>query len=129
MTELNKVKSISIEGRTANQLLFILSDVMETLYMVSESEAEKKGLKFDAATKSAMIRLKYSIIDLRKRTVEMGLDSQQTFGDDADKLLELIMLAVDRTGENYTVMDLIINYAKAFKSHWNLKLKKFGISN
>ena len=124
---MKNIQSISKEGRLANNMIFLCCDIIETLSNVAESEAYKAGFKWDAQTKSSLLRIKYAAKDMRKRTTETGMDSQLDFGEDAENILKLILLAVDRTGNDNKVMHLIHNFAESFQSKLNLNLKKFGI--
>ena len=125
--ELNieRVQTVSLEGRTANQMIFILADLLEIFYKISDDEAKIQGLKFDKKTETSMLMFKYAVKDLRHRTTEMGIENQISFGEDADKLMMLIMYVIDRTGDNYKVMDQVTNYAKSIPSKWRLNLRKF----
>lgn len=124
---MKKIQDISIEGRIANNLIFILCDMIEVLSSVAENESAKAGFKWDSHTQLQLNKIKYAAKDMRKRTVETSEESQLTFGEDADKIATLILTAIDRTGNDDRVMDIIINYAKSFGSKLNLKLNKFGI--
>ena len=73
-----------------------------------------------------LMKIKYAAKDMRKRTVETSEESQINFGDDSDKLLKLLLIAIDRTGNDNNVIDLIIKFAESFQSKMNLKLNKFG---
>ena len=123
----NEVLKVSKEGIMSNNFVFYLADMIEGFYLISENEFKKAGLKMDAPTKSALLRIKYACNDLRKRTTETPDESQIIFGEEADLLKELIILAVDRTGDTDEVFKSIIESVRQMESKHNLNLKKFGI--
>lgn len=121
------IKKLSTDGLVANNLMFILADIIETCYTVSENEAHKANLKLDGKTKKALNMIRFGAQDLRKRTVEMGYKNQEHFGEESDRLLKLMLTAIDKTEDDYRVIDLITKYAEAFKSKIHLNMNKFGV--
>lgn len=120
------IQDISIEGRLSNNMIFMLCDQIETLEMVAKEEAYKANFRWDKHTEMQLMKIKYAAKDMRKRTIETSEESQINFGDDSDKLLKLLLIAIDRTGNDNNVIDLIIKFAESFQSKMNLKLNKFG---
>lgn len=105
--------------------MFDIADDSENDY--TETELGKAGFKLDKKTKTALNMIYYGAKDMRKRTTEIDLEQQITFGEDSEKLLKLLILAIDRTGDNYKGIDLITNFAETLQSKYNLKIKKYGV--
>ena len=121
------IEKLSNTGLIANNLMFVLADIIETCHKVSEAEAKKANLRLDKKTESALNMIRFGAQDLRRRTKEMGYRNQEHFGEESDKLLKLILTAIDKTEDNYKVIDLITNYAEAFQSRTGLIISKFGV--
>jgi hypothetical protein len=121
------IQKLSNTGLIANNLIFVLADIIETCHKVSEAEAKKANLRLDKKTESALNMIRFGAQDLRRRTKEMGYRNQEHFGEESDKLLKLILTAIDKTEDNYKVIDLITAYAEAFQSRTGLIISKFGV--
>lgn len=124
---MSKIEKVSNTGLVASNLMFILADMIESCKKVSESEFAKAGLKMDAKTKTALSMIYFGACDMRKRTAETDDGNQIQFGNDADKLFKLMLTAIDRTGESYQPIDLIINFAESLESQTKINIKKFGV--
>lgn len=126
-TTTKDVSRVSIEGRVANYLTFLLCDIIETTSMVGEREAERVGYGAGKEILRLYNRIKYDCKDLRKFTRETSGQSQDEFGDTADEVLQLILLAIDRAGEKPERMDMIIRYLEGMESELGINIRKFGI--
>ena len=124
----NEIKNVSKDGRMANYMIFILLDIVESLVIISEKESNKAGLQFKSREKILFNQIKYSVKDLRKTTTTISETSQEDFGDDADDIMKLIMMTIDRAGVNKQKFDLIINFIKSINPEMELNLRKFGIT-
>jgi translation initiation factor 2 alpha subunit (eIF-2alpha) len=122
-----EINKISTTGLVANNLMFILADMIESCHKVSEEEARKCNFHLDKKTQKALQMIRFGAKDLRKRTTEIGDKSQDSFGKDSDMLFKLLLTAVDRTDSDYKVIELITKYAEAFESQIDLKINKFGV--
>lgn len=124
----NEIKNVSKDGRMANYMIFILLDIVESLVDVSENECEKAGLQFKPKERILFNQIKYAVKDLRRNTITISEQSQQDFGDDADDMMKLIMMTIDRAGVNKNKFDMIINFIKSINPEMELNLRKFGIT-
>ena len=127
MIEHKIVAKVSIEGRTADNLFHLLSDSVEMFGNVTEREIERQGLKFNKTTSALRNRLKYTCIDIRRNLLQTKMTTQEEFGEDADELYKLIVLYVDRVGDNKAKIDMVLKFIKSINSEMNMNLKKFGI--
>ena len=121
------IKNVSKTGLIANNLMFILADMIESCKKVSDHEFSLQGMKMDAKTRNALNMIYFGACDMRRRLRETSDNEQTQFGNDADKLFKLILTAIDRTGDDYRPIDLIINFAESMKSQTNINIKKFGV--
>lgn len=122
-----KVRQVSVNGRVANILQFMLLDMYETVSMVAEKEFHKAGLGEKPKVKTLKNMIKYGVKDLRAYTRQMPDIDQEWFGEDADKLLKLLLTAIDRTGDEGNALALFQNYIDAFESKYNLNIRQFGV--
>jgi len=122
-----QVQKVSKEGILASQFIFYCCDFIETFMQIAETEFLKAGLRHDKQTESALLRIKYAASDLRKRTTETNTDSQITFGEESDLLKELMLLAIDRTGESDEWIRNEIFAIRQVESKYKLNLRKFGL--
>ena len=121
------IEKVSNTGLVANNLMFILADMIEVCKDVADSEFAKANMKMDAKTKKALSMIYYGAKDMRKRTIETDDKNQEQFGTDSEKLFKLMLTAIDRTGESYKPIDLIINFAESMQSQTGINISKFGV--
>jgi len=121
------VQKVSLEGRIANNLIFLFADMIETVYGAAKYQAHIKDVKFDAKTRAAMMRLNFAAQDLRRRTRELGDDNQLTFGEESDALLKLLITAIDRCGRDSEFIYKIIESVESYESKYKLRFKIFGL--
>lgn len=129
MKELSKerIEGISQDGKTADLLVFFFADMIETCSMIADREFGKAGLSVKPKIASLKLMLKYAAKDLRRTVIGLPDEEQDFFGDDADKLFKLLLLAIDRTGHGGNALDVFINYIEKFDSKLGLNIKKFGV--
>lgn len=119
-----KVKTVSKEGRIANYLIYILADMLETLIPFAERESNRAGFGFNKKHKDLITRLRIVVTDMRKVTRQISMNSQADFGETSDALLKLILLTMDRVGENENKMQMVFNFIEKINSEQNLSLNK-----
>ena len=118
---------MSKEAGAANNLSFMFADLIETMLMVAESEFKKSGRAMRHDHKFHFKALLKHAKELKRVVSTIGLDKQVDWADDIDDLLKLILLFVDRTGNNEKINKLFIKYIESFPSKENLDIKKFGV--
>lgn len=123
----NKAINVSNEGIVANNLMYIVCDILEQLIPIAKNEFRKGGYELKKYDTIRMNEILFNAKDLRKRTVLMEQENQISFGNESDLILKLILLSIDRTGDTEKVMHQIINHVEKRKSKYNFNLKKFGI--
>lgn len=124
----NNLQRISITGIMANNLVFQLIDMIETVQSVSEREFTKAGFKMSTASKNKFLMLKYAVKDVRKITYELkDIDSQVSFGEKTDLIKEIILLIIDRFDYDKEKLEQIISDLRQHPSKLNINLQKFGV--
>ena len=104
-------------------LLYTLADILETQLMELELDIRRRtghGMRFDAkrdynAAIRATRRLLTDVNTCSRRT-------QEQFGDDADIIHALLLLIIDRTGDDDLAAFRLYNYIKALPSRLRLEL-------
>ena len=115
---MNEIDQLTLK----TNLLFSLVDVVETLLMemVHDMRLQRREMHFSTKRNFNMaIRGVRGLKSLVKQTSE---ETQVAFGCDADILYALIMLIVDRTGEDDMKTFSLYNYIKAMPSVCGMKL-------
>ena len=122
-----KLKQLSVEGKTANNLRFILLDIAEQLNMISEREGRKVGLYDNRHVATMFNQLKFATADLRKLTRGMDEGNQEDFGNAADLIYQMLIIALDRTDESGNQMKLFVDYISKFQSVNKFNMLKMGV--
>lgn len=122
-----QLKKVSKEGVIANFLVYVYCDQIERLRMFSDWEMRKVGLTFNKRDKILLDQIKYSATDLRKGTRSIDEQAQIDFGDTSDSLLKIVLLTLDRAGENKSKYEMICNFIESINSEQNLNLKMFKL--
>lgn len=101
-------------------LLFSLVDVVETLLMDMSRDMKRQGreLRFDIKRNFNMaIR---GVRGLKSVVKEINEKDQDVFGYDSDIIYALLMIIVDRTGDDDMKSFKLYNYIKAMPSMFHL---------
>lgn len=103
-------------------LLFSLVDVVETLLMEMEHDMRLQRREMHFSTKRNFNMAIRGVRGLKSLVKQTSEETQVAFGCDADILYALIMLIVDRTGEDDMKTFSLYNYIKAMPSVCGMKL-------
>ena len=118
---------MSTEANLANNMAFMFADFMESMLMVAESEFKRHGRAMKHEHKVHFTKTLFNAKKLREVINLNSEKSQLNWAEDADYMLELIMLFIDRTGNNTKTAKLFCDYIRAFPSVSNVDLTKFGV--
>lgn len=102
-------------------LLFALVDVMETLLMDMEQEMLRHGRGLHYSLKRYFNQAMHGVRGVKAEVKHIAPDAQEAFGYDADILYALLVLTVDRTGEDDMEAFKLYNYLKAMPSRHHLE--------
>lgn len=94
--------------RLLTNLTFEVADVLETLFVEMESVNAECGYQLHNEEKRHFKAAMHHVKAFRGATRLMDVESQESFGDDAEMLLDLIYAAVTRTGSDNAVMEKIL---------------------
>ena len=101
-------------SRLLTNLTFEVADVLETLFVEMEEMNRECGYKLRQEEKRHFTAAMHHVKAFRGATRALDADSQQSFGDDAEILLDLIYAAVTRTGTDDQIMYRFLNYIMSF---------------
>lgn len=95
-------------ARLLTNLTFEVADVLETLFVECEDINSQCGYCLRNEEKRHFKAAMHHVKAFRSATKAMDAESQESFGDDAELLLDLIYVAVTRTGSDNAVMEKIL---------------------
>ena len=102
-------------------LLFTLIDVVETLLMEMEKDMRLRGRAMQYSMKRDFNTTIHGVRRLKSELKHIGMNVQEAFGYDADILYALLVLMVDRTGEDDMEAFKLYNYLKAMPPRHHLE--------
>lgn len=115
---MNEIDQLTLK----TNLLFSLVDVVETLLMEMEHDMRLQRREMHFSTKRNFNMAIRGVRGLKSLVKQTSEETQVAFGCDADILYTLIMLIVDRTGEDDMKTFSLYNYIKAMPSVCGMKL-------
>lgn len=115
---MNEIDQLTLK----TNLLFSLVDVVETLLMEMEHDMRLQRREMHFSTKRNFNMAIRGVRGLKSLVKQTSEETQVAFGCDADILYALIMLIVDRTGEDDMKTFSLYNYIKAMPSVCGMKL-------
>lgn len=102
-------------------LLFLLTDVAETLMMDVQEMLKKEGYGLRHEAKRNFNTAIHSLRKLKDTVNTCKEETQESFGNDSDCMYEFIKLLIDRCGEDDEKMFKFYNYIKQFPSQCDMK--------
>ena len=101
-------------ARLLTNLTFEVADVLETLWIECEERNAECGYQMRQEEKRHFKAAKYHLKAFRGATRALDTEQQESFGNDAEMLLDLIYAAVTRTGTDDQMMHRFLNYIMSF---------------
>ena len=121
------IDRMSKETRMANNMAFMFADLSETMLLIAQEQFKKDGFEMKHEYKMNFKKFLHAAKMMRLTVTGIAEKNQELWADDADHLLELVVLFADRSGDNDKLAEQFINYIRAFPSRENLDLSKFGV--
>ena len=112
---MNKEQAI-IQSNIHSNLLFVLTDVMETLLMDTNSLLKASNREFKQDTKRNFNTSLKALRLIKSPVSSLPDKTQCNFGNDSDMLYQMIKLIIDRCGASDEKMFQFFNYVHAFPS-------------
>lgn len=119
----NDMKQGSNELNTRTNIVFVLTDVLETNLMDMENEYRKQGFGLRHDTKRNYNTTIASIKKIKRDVDHCSQETQENFGNDADVVNALLLTLIDRCGDDDELAFKFYNYIKSFPSKLKLNLK------
>lgn len=124
MDKIQEVKLQVLKAKTS--LLWLFPDICETLLMELEEELRTvlgKKLKFAA-------RMNYnkaikSLRGLKKELEGFQASTQASYGEDADKVLAILMALTDRCADDEDRMRRVYEFITAFPSKMSIPMSRY----
>ena len=107
---------------TRTNIVYALADVLETNLMDLESAYRKEGFALRQDAKRQYNTAIHAIRRIKGDVDKCSADTQDMFGDDADILNALLLMMIDRCGNDDMFAFKLFNYIKAFPSRLGMNL-------
>lgn len=107
---------------TITNIVFVLADVLESNLISMQDEFKKNGFELRHEAKRSFNTALANIKKLRREVDKCSESTQDNFGKDADMLNALMLMIIDRCGDDDMFHFKLYNYIKSFPSKLNLDL-------
>ena len=107
---------------TITNIVFVLADVLESNLISMQDEFKKNGFELRHEAKRSFNTALANIKKLRREVDKCSESTQDNFGKDSDMLNALMLMIIDRCGDDDMFHFKLYNYIKSFPSKLNLDL-------
>ena len=107
---------------TITNIIFVLADVLESNLISMQDEFKKNGFELRHEAKRSFNTALSNIKKLRREVDKCSESTQDNFGNDSDMLNALMLMIIDRCGDDDMFHFKLYNYIKSFPSKLNLDL-------
>lgn len=118
------VTRVSKEGRIVNYIIYMFCDMLERLIPFAKHEASRANIEFKKRDLQLLNELFYVAKDLRKATRDITIESQEDFGETSDFMLTMILLLMDRIGENKAKEIIVKDFVERLNSEEKINIKR-----
>lgn len=101
-------------------LLFVLTDVIETNLMEMEQEYAKNGKVFRQDMKRNYNNAIYAIKCIKNEVSKCSATTQNDYGNDSDTINAVLLTLIDRVGDDDMMLFRIYEYIKSMPSKLKL---------
>lgn len=105
-----------------NNLIYVLADVIETNLMDLETGYKMHGKMLRHESRRNFNTALHGLRQLKSELKPSPMQEQTDYGNDADIINALILLIVDRTGDDDMAAFRLYNYIKAMPSRLHMEL-------
>ena len=107
---------------TITNIVFVLADVLESNLINMQEEFKKNGFELRHEAKRHFNTALANIKKLRREVDRCSESTQDNFGNDSDMINAMILMIIDRCGDDDMFHFKLYNYIKSFPSKLNLDL-------
>lgn len=107
---------------TINNIVFVLTDVLETNLMEMQQAFRKEGFELRHDTKRNFNTAIAAIKRLRRDLDHCSETTQENFGNDSDMVNAMLLTLIDRCGDDDKFAYRMYEYIKSFPSKLSLEL-------
>lgn len=107
---------------TITNIVFVLADVLESNLINMQEEFKKNGFELRHEAKRSFNTALANIKKLRREVDRCSESTQDNFGKDSDMLNALMLMIIDRCGDDDLFHFKLYNYIKSFPSKLNLNI-------
>lgn len=107
---------------TITNIVFVLTDVLETNLLDMQQEFKKQGFELRHDSKRNFNTAIASIKKLKRDINHCSDATQENYGNDSDMVNAMLLTLIDRCGDDDEFAFKMYNYIKSFPSKLNLDL-------
>ena len=107
---------------TITNIVFVLADVLESNLINMQEEFRKNGFELRHEAKRSFNTALANIKKLRREVDRCSESTQDNFGKDSDMLNAIMLMIIDRCGDDDLFHFKLYNYIKSFPSKLNLNI-------
>lgn len=107
---------------TLTNIVFVLTDVLETNLLDMQQEFKKQGFELRHDSKRNFNTAIAAIKRLKSDVNHCSSSTQENYGNDSDMVNAMLLTLIDRCGDDDEFAFKVYNYIKSFPSKLNLDL-------
>ena len=119
-------KKLEYLARLETNLVFVVADLLETLWVECEDVNYRCGYQMRQEEKMHYKAVKHHLRAFRGATRHLDAKDQEEFGNDAELTLDLLYAAVTRTGTDNQLMLRFLQYIMSFPDRVGLDAVRKG---
>ena len=117
------MKTSKNKANIQSNIAFLLVDILESAFMEANELLKADNCEFKHEAKREFNLLISHCRKLKKYVRTCSEETQEFFGDDADRLYQTLKLIIDRSGEDDVKLFKFFNYIKTFPSRLNMNIE------
>lgn len=110
------MKTSKNKANILSNLAFVLVDVLESCFMEANEKLAAENSEFKHEAKREFNLLLSHCRNLKRYVRTCSHETQESFGNDSDRMYETLKLLLDRCGEDDVKLFKFFNYIKTFPS-------------
>lgn len=110
------MKTNKNQANILSNLAFVLVDVLESCFIEANENLKSENSEFKHEAKREFNLLLSHCRNLKRYVRTCSSETQESFGNDSDRIYQTLKLLIDRCGEDDVKLFKFFNYIKTFPS-------------
>lgn len=116
------MKTSKNQSNILSNFAFVLVDVTESCFMEANEKLKAENSEFRHEAKREFNALLRHCRELKRYVRNCSAQTQEWFGDDSDRMYQMMKLILDRCGDDDVRMFKFFNYIKTFPSQLGMDI-------